>query len=185
MTWGREVSPEVAHTRLLDAAGAVAARRGDIDLTVAEVAAEAGCARGTVYRYVGDRDALRRAFVARESRRVAAAMAVEVAGVDEPDALLVEAVVAAVAQVRARPLLAAWFSEGAAGATGRIALQAEVLHELVVDFVAALVEPGADADLAAEAVVRLVLSLLAVPADPARERRLIEVLAPPVLAAAS
>lgn len=183
MTWGREVSPEVARTRLLDAAGAVAARRGAIDLTVAEVAAEARCARGTVYRYVGDRDALRRAFVARESRRVAAGVAVDVAGIDEPAVLLVEAVLAAVARVRAQPLLAAWFGEGASGTTGRLALQVEVLHELVVEFVRPLVVPEAEADVAAEAVVRLVLSLLAVPADAARERRLVEVLAPPVLTA--
>lgn len=198
-SWGREVEPILARERLLDAAGAVVARRGDLDLTVAEVAAEAGCARGTVYRYVGDRDGLRRAFVAREAARVGGLVARRIAGSSDPRELLVAAVVAAVEEVRAEPLLAAWFVEGAAGATGRLALQVAALRTLVSDFVADLIVRGraegvlrADVDpvLAVEAVVRLTLSLLSVPVEDGGEatigalsfeRRLVEAMLVPVL----
>lgn len=189
-TWGRSSEPDAALGRLLDAAGAVVARRGDLDLTVAEVAAEAGCARGTVYRYAGDRDGLRRAFIEREAARVGWAVARRTEGLHDPRERLVESVLAAVDEVRREPVLAAWFAEGAAGTAGRLALQVDALRELVVAFVADLVggrrSAGAlqvEVDIAAEAVVRLTLSLLAHPAagGPAVERRLVEAVLVPVV----
>ena len=188
--WGRSTEPEAALGRLLDAAGAVVARRGDLELTVAEVAAEAGCARGTVYRYAGDRDGLRRAFVEREAWRVGGRVARRTEGLADPRERLVASVLAAVDEVRREPVLAAWFTGGAAGTAGRVALQADALRELVVGFVTDLAgrarTRGAtpvDVEIAADAVVRLTLSLLAHPSPggPADERRLVEAVLVPVV----
>jgi AcrR family transcriptional regulator len=180
----------VARERLLDAAGAVVARRGDLELTIAEVAAEAGCARGTVYRYAGDREGLRRAFVEREAAKVGGRVARRTGGVDDPRERLVESVLAAVDEVRRDPVLAAWFRGGAAGTAGSVALGVDALGELVVGFLTDLVgrdrPRGAhrvDVEIAADAVVRLTLSLLAHPAagGPTSERRLVEAVLVPVV----
>jgi AcrR family transcriptional regulator len=183
--WGREDEPAAAVERLLDAAREVFARKGVVEVTVADVAAAAGCARGTVYRCFPDRHALRAAFVDREARRVARRIGDRVAGSTDLPALLVESILAALDEVRADAVLAAWFTEQAAGTAGRVAIGASVIRQLVGSFLHDVLDqaardgldrPGADADVLADAVVRLVLSLLAHPADAGTdaERRLVE-----------
>jgi AcrR family transcriptional regulator len=196
--WGRRDEPDAARDGLLDAAGRVFARRGVLAVTVADVAAEAGCARGTVYRYFADREQLRRAFVDRESERVWAQVTDRIAMVTEPRRALVEGVLAAVAAVRDDPVLAAWFTGSAAVAAGELSLQAGVIRDRTERWVRHLVRraraagaspTAADAAVATDAVVRVIVSLLTVPATgataaaaSARERRLVEaVLVPAVL----
>jgi AcrR family transcriptional regulator len=181
--WGREDEASAAIERLLDAAGEVFARKGVVEVTVADVAAAAGCARGTVYRCFPDRHALRAAFVDREARRVARRIAGRVAEADLRG-LLVESVLAALDEVRADPVLSAWFTESSAPTAGRVAVGASVIRQLVGTFLHDVLDqagregvdrPGADADVLAEVVVRLVLSLLTHPAESAEaERRLVE-----------
>jgi AcrR family transcriptional regulator len=179
--WGREDERGAAVERLLDAAGAVFAAKGVVDVTVADVAAAAGCARGTVYRCFPDRHALRAAFVDREARRVAGRIGTRVIGIDDPRELLVEAVLAALDEVRHDPVLAAWFTESSAATAGRIAVGTAVIRELVASFLQAMV-PN-EVDVVADAVVRVVLSLLSYPPDggAAAERRLVEAVLVPVV----
>jgi AcrR family transcriptional regulator len=189
-TWVREDATDVAAERLLDAAGAVFARKGVVAVTVADVAAEAGCARGTVYRCFPDREALRRAFVEREARRVAGRVAARLPGADAPRALLAASVLVAVDEVRADPVLAAWFTESSAATAGRVAVGTDVIGELVAAFLAGLLgdpdveglRPDVDRPAVVDGMVRVVLSLLAHPgADAEAERRLVDAVLVPAV----
>lgn len=197
--WGREDEPDAARERLLDAAGTVFARKGVAAVTVADVASAAGCTRGTVHRYFGDRDGLRRAFVEREAERVAERIAYQLAGIYEPRKLLVEGVLTAVREVRNDPVLDAWFAPGSAGTAAQVAMQAGTIRGLATAWVDTLIDharragvlrPGVRAPVAAEGVVRVILSLLALPGAPegaslraaeAAERLLVTTLLAPAL----
>lgn len=184
--WRRTDEPDVARNRLLDAAGEVFSAKGVGAVTVSDVAAAAGCTRGTVHRHFGDRDGVRRAFVEREAMRISVAVADQLAGVDDPERLMVDGVLVAVREVRARPVLAAWFSADAAGLAGQVAVRAEVVTSVAEGWAEALVAAAdrtgrrrADLDpvVLAEGMVRLILSLLAFPgADAATEERLVRTL---------
>ncbi len=143
--WGREDSPDAARERLLDAAGEVFAAKGVLAVTIADVAAAAGCARGTVYRSFADRDALRQAFVEREARRVWRRVGEQLDPDAPPAERLVDGVLVAVAEVRADPVLAAWFTGDAAVASGQLSLQAGAVRRLTGRWVRSLL---ADADAA-------------------------------------
>jgi AcrR family transcriptional regulator len=196
--WGREDEPAVARERLLHAARVVFASKGVLDVTIADVAAAAGCTRGTVHRHFGNRDSLRLAFVNHQAMLVGRRVAERLATVDEPGDLLTEAVLVSVAEVRADPVLAAWFTDTSASAAGRLALRAEVVDGLVSGLVREVMhraddrgelQTRVDAAVTTDAVVRLILSLLTLPAaDTGRrsaathERRLVEqVLVRPML----
>jgi len=81
--WLREGRCDLATDRILDAAANVYVRQGVARTSMADVAREAGCSRATLYRYFDDRSALRTAFVHRETRRLAAEVSAEIAGVDD------------------------------------------------------------------------------------------------------
>lgn len=193
--WGREDEPEVAVQRLLDAAGQVFVAKGVDRGTLADVAEAAGCTRGTVYNYFGDRDGLRRAFIEREVARVSALVARRVGGVRDPRDLLVESVLAAVHAVRDDPVLAAWFTDASAATAGRLALQLDAVGAMAEQFLTRLHdEPGTRDRLRpvrpavlADGAVRLILSLLGAPAggSPAararRERELVRALLVPAV----
>jgi AcrR family transcriptional regulator len=148
------VSPE----QILDAAADLFAERGVDAVGMGELAAAAGCSRATLYRYFADRHELHRAFVHREARRIGRLL---------PADSLVDAVLGAVREVRARPELLAWFGTADAGTTAEIALSSEVIEGLGLTAVG-------DPDVA-RWLVRVVVSLLMVPGrDEADERRMIE-----------
>ena len=195
--WGREDSPDAARERLLDAAGEVFAAKGVLAVTIADVAAAAGCARGTVYRSFPDREALRQAFVEREARRVWRRVGEQLDPAAPPADRLVAGVLVAVAEVRADPVLAAWFTGDAAVASGQLSLQAGAVRRLTGRWVRSLLadavadgtaRPGLDPAVATDAVVRVILSLLTIPAAArsaraavAAERSLVEALLVPAL----
>lgn len=171
--WGREDDPDDAVDRLLDAAGRTFSEMGLDRARVADVARAAGCSRGTVYRYFPDRHRLRRAFVARETVRVGQRVWERVHGLDDPADLLVEALATSVEEVRANPVLAAWFVPTAVGATSELAATSEPVTGLTSGFLDLVFEragaagrlrdPRPDRDAATAWVVRVVLSLLTVP----------------------
>jgi len=193
--WGREDDPDLAISRLLDAAGRAFASKGVLQARMGEVAAAAGCSRGTIYRYFADRDELRRAYVDREAGRVGARVLEHLHDLDEPDELLVTAMLVAVDEVRRDPFLTAWFDPVNAATAGHIAMRADVIAGLVDAFLAQLfalarsqgrLRPGVSQGLATEWVVRIVLSLLTEPAtahahEHEHERRLLEQLLVPAL----
>lgn len=171
--WGREDDPGQAVERLLDAAGMVFARHGVFTAKVNDVAVEAGCSRGTLYRYFPDGDALRFAFVEREARRIGAEVAGQVRSIVDPGRRLVAAILVSLDAVRGNEVLQAWFDPTAAGRTNRLAMQVEVVSSMLEPLVRD-VHGRAGSALATEWVVRVILSLLAHPADPADERRMLE-----------
>lgn len=195
--WLAEEREELATTRILDAAAGLFARDGVGSVGMAEVAAAAGCSRATLYRYFPNRDALRMAFVQREARRLGVEIAAATARRSDPATRLEAAVLKAVDAVRADPLLAAWFTPESAGIAVDLAAASEVIESLAAAFVGAeglgaegvgaegVEGAGADVarDDAARWVVRVVVSLLAMPGgDRAEERRFVRhVLVPAVL----
>jgi AcrR family transcriptional regulator len=179
-SWGREDEPDAAYHRLLDAAGEVFADRGVGAAKMSAVAAAAGCSRGTLYRYFPDADALRLAFVEREAGRVGERVVAVIEGLDDPPEVLVEACLVALREVRADPTLTAWFDPSASGVAGEVAGRAATIAGLVDSLLTALsgmrggsarLQPDLDGALAADWVVRTILSLLAQPARPSGRRR--------------
>jgi AcrR family transcriptional regulator len=173
----------LAAERILDAAGRCFAEKGVARTSVHDIARAAGCSRPTVYRYFEDRDALRTAFVHREARRLGAEVLAAVDHEADPGERLVAAVLTAVRGVRANPTLAAWFAAGAVAETTDVARSSAVLESLVAAFMG---PPGDEAVRArARWVLRVVLSLLSVPArDETEERALLERFVVPVVVAA-
>lgn len=159
----------LAAARILDAAGQCFVEKGVARTSMGDVARAAGCSRQTVYRYFEDRTALRIAFVHREARKLGTRVAAKLGHYDDPEQRLVEATLAALRGVRKDPTLAAWFSGGDAGVATDVASQSPVLDSLVAEF---LGQPTDDRTReAARWVVRIVLSLLAMPGGSAREER--------------
>lgn len=183
--WGREEAPELAVERILDAAGKAFGEHGLPAAGMGEIAAAAGCSRGTLYRYFRTRHDLHRAYVDREAARIGAKIRAETAPLAEPRRRLAEAVLVAVREVRADPGTAAWFAPGASGVAARMSRASEVVGALTDRFVAELLGPDPrdpEAGLLARWLVRVVVSLLAMPAgSEAEERALVERFVAPAL----
>jgi AcrR family transcriptional regulator len=152
---------------ILDAAAGLFAERGVNAVGMGEIARAAGCSRATLYRYFPDRRELHVAFVSRQARRIGGSLPI-----DDP----VEAVLAALRQVRARPELLAWFGAADAGTTAALAQSDAV--------VGMLRREGGDGETA-RWLVRVIVSLLIVPGrDDAEEREIVRrFVLPGVLAA--
>ncbi len=161
--------------RILDAAGALFAERGVDAVAMGEIAARAGCARATLYRYFPDRPSLQVAFVQREAVRVGTLVGADLAALPEAADPVTEGVLAALRHVRAAPALLAWFAAPDAGHTAGLAQHSDVVAALGLSL-------AEDPDAAAW-LVRAIVSLLTVPgADEVQERRLVERFVAPVVA---
>lgn len=179
-TWLRAERTELAAERILDAAQRVFAERGVSATEMAHIAEAAGCSRATLYRYFAGKRDLHVTFMHREARRVAREVAERVAAIPDDRQRLVEAIMAAVRDVRDTPALAAWFTRPDGGHTTALASASPVVHTLC----AAFFGDPADEDNRARArwVLRVVVSLLADPGGTdAEERVLVERFAVPVL----
>jgi AcrR family transcriptional regulator len=185
--WLADERGALAAERILDAAAVVFADRGVAATGMAEVAAAAGCSRATLYRYFENRRALHVAFVHREARRVGALVSAEVAGVRDPTRRVVDAALAAIREVRATPVLAAWFRLGDAGIASELAHSSEVIEGLGAAFLSepALGDPAEpDVTNRARWLVRVIVSLLTVPGESdADERAMLERFVAPLVVA--
>jgi AcrR family transcriptional regulator len=178
--WLREERSALAIGEILDAAGELFAERGVASVGMAEVAEAAGCSRATLYRYFDGRDALRTAFVHRETTRVAAEVARHVEGIRPPRRRVVEGVIESLRLVRDEPVLASWFSADDVGSTARLAQSSELVETLAAGLLGAVSDPTVRRR--ARWVVRVIVSFLADPEpDPADERALIEEFLAPVV----
>ena len=167
MTWLADERTQLAAERILDAAGELFVERGISRVSMADVAAAAGCSRATLYRYFADRQELHLAFIHREGRRVGALVARDIASVAGRESQVVAAVTSAVRHVRDSPHLAAWFEAGDASLTTELVRSSDVLGSLGLGL--------ADDSAAARWLVRVVVSLLSMPGrDAAEERELVE-----------
>lgn len=173
-SWRRDApdSVEDARDRLIDAAEACFSRFGVAKTTLEDIASSAGVSRATVYRYFeGGRDEIILGVVLREARSFLDALERRVQREASLTDAIVEGVLYTVASVRTNENLALLFAPEVAGQTTAIAGASMALFELTEDFLRPIFETaraegqlrdGIVAEEAAEFVLRMILSLLAV-----------------------
>jgi AcrR family transcriptional regulator len=197
--WMSEDRADRAGQRILDGAEVEFAERGVAKTTMAAIARRAGCSRATVYAYFPNRHELRLAVVDRAAVRIADQVTIATAHLADPDQRLVEAVLEAVATVRATPSLAFWFTPAEVAHVHELADSSDVIDMIVSGFTdglagasgaaATVAGPSARSDgqaLRARWILRVIVSLLTMPGrDDAEERALVERFVAPSLAAAS
>jgi len=175
---------EVAADRILDAAGELFATRGVASVGMHEIAETAGCSRATLYRYFENREALRTAYVNRETHRLNQKMTEQITGVEDPRERLIAGVTTSLRLVRQSPALAAWFATSEAPIGGTIAEHSDIVQALTAAFLVSL-GPDDPAVVARRArwLVRVITSLLIFPGDDeADERAMIEEFVVPIIA---
>jgi AcrR family transcriptional regulator len=162
--------PDGTADAVLDAATRLLATHGLRRWTMEDVAEEAGLGRATVYRRFASRDDLVHAALGREVRSFFAAVAAAVAGLDTLEDQIVEGFLSGWRAVRHsllgelfagdRAAAVSLFTSSAVLSLARTALVER--YQMVTG--TALSEPeAADAELVAEALVRLGLSFLLIP----------------------
>lgn len=181
--WLSERRTEVAADRILDAAEELFTRHDPGSVGMNEIAKTAGCSRATLYRYFENREALRSAYVHRETYRLSAAIKERISGITEPRQRLVAGITTTLRLVRESPALASWFAITQPPIGGEVAEQSDVITALAAAFVTSL---GADDGTLGESrgrwLVRVITSLLMFPGrDPADEQAMVEQFVVPIL----
>ncbi|MBU3061332.1 TetR/AcrR family transcriptional regulator [Nocardia sp. NEAU-G5] len=164
-----------AAERILDAAARLFAERGVAATQMADIAKAAGCSRATLYRYFDSRQAVQLAFVHREARRVGARVSQEIRDIADPGERAVAGIAASLREVRADPLLIAWFRPDDAGLTLEIAQTSQVIEGIAASLFGtdALPDEG-ELSMLARWLTRVIVSLLTVPGhDEAHEREML------------
>ncbi|MEV0712203.1 TetR/AcrR family transcriptional regulator [Nocardia aurea] len=180
--WLRPTRADIAAEQILDAAARLFVERGVANTGMGEVAKAAGCSRATLYRYFPNRQSLRIAFVHREARRVAAAVAREVADIADPGERVVTAMTASIRLVRDDPTLIAWFTAGDAGIANEIGQTSEVIEAIAAGLLADAVADDSRRSLSARWAARVIMSLLTAPGrDNDDERAMLEQFVAPVV----
>jgi AcrR family transcriptional regulator len=174
---------EVAADRILDAAEELFTRHDPSSVGMNEIARAAGCSRATLYRYFENREALRTAYVHRETHRLTDAIKKQISSVDDPAERLIAHVTTTLRLVRENPALAAWFATTHPPIGGEMAEQSEVITAVAAAFVNSL---GTDDPTAVENrgrwLVRVITSLLIFPGrDAADERAMVEQFVVPIV----
>jgi len=174
---------EVAADRILDAAEELFTRHDPGSVGMNEIAKAAGCSRATLYRYFENREALRTAYVNRETYRLFDAIKEKIGGITEPRERLTAGVVTTLRLVRESPALSSWFAITQPPIGGELAEQSDVITALAAAFVNSL---GADDQAVAESrarwLVRVITSLLIFPGrDVADEQAMIEEFVVPIV----
>jgi len=174
---------EVAADRILDAAEALYTERDSDSIGMNEIARAAGCSRATLYRYFENREALRTAYVHRETRRLGREIGRQIRGVDEPRERLITSIAVTLRMVRESPALASWFATTRPPIGGELAGQSDVITALAAAFLHSLgPEDPAVVERRARWAVRVIISLLMFPGhDEADERAMIEEFLVPVV----
>lgn len=183
--WLRDERTEIAAERILDAAAELFVVRGVANTGMADIAKAAGCSRATLYRYFENRRALHLAFVHREARRLGERLEKQVAVLEDPRRRVVEGILGALREVRATPILAAWFELSDAAIASEIANTSKVIEVLGAGLLAdAGTRDRQELFRRSRWLVRVIVSLLTVPgADEAEERAMIEQFVVPTLLA--
>jgi AcrR family transcriptional regulator len=179
--WLAERRTEVAADRILDAAEQLFTRQDPGSVGMNEIAKAAGCSRATLYRYFENRQALRIAYVARETHRLSES--IDVDAILDPRERLVAGIVTTLRLVRESPALSAWFATTSGPLGAELAEQSDVITALAAAFVTSL---GDDhpANVAGRGrwLVRAITSLLIFPGrDEADERTMLTEFVAPVV----
>jgi AcrR family transcriptional regulator len=181
--WLASRRSEVAADRILDAAEELYTQRDHASIGMNEIARAAGCSRATLYRYFESREALRTAYVHRETRRLGRAIKERIDGIDDPRERLVASITAALRMVRESPALSSWFAVTRPPIGGEVAGRSKVITALAAAFVNSLgPEDHVVVERRARWVVRVITSLLMYPGqDEAEERAMIEEFVVPIV----
>jgi AcrR family transcriptional regulator len=179
--WLAERRTEVAADRILDAAEQLFTRQDPGSVGMNEIAKAAGCSRATLYRYFENREALRIAYVARETHRLSES--IDVDDIKDPRERLVTGILTALRLVRESPALSAWFATTSGPLGAELAERSDVITALAAAFVTSL---GDDhpANVAGRGrwLVRAITSLLIFPGrDEADERAMLTEFVAPVV----
>lgn len=177
---------QMAADRILDAAEKLFTEHDPGSIGMNEIARAAGCSRATLYRYFENREALRAAYVHRETFRLHHAIKEQISAVDDPRERLIAGVTSTLRTVRESPALASWFTTTAPPIGGEMAEQSQVIKALAAAFLNSL---GPDKPAAVERrarwLVRVITSLLLFPGrDDAEEAAMFEEFVIPILAPA-
>ncbi|WP_316576053.1 TetR/AcrR family transcriptional regulator [Nocardia canadensis] len=177
---------DLAAERILDAAAELFAERGVAAVGMRDIAAAAGCSRATLYRYFDNRQAVRIAFVHRETRRIVAGLTDQVRDIADPGERIVAAMLGAIAAVRADPLLIAWFRPGDSGTAGRISQDSDVIESLAATIFADIDLSDPERSRLARWLTRVIVSFLATPGrDDADERAMLREYVAPIITRAA
>jgi AcrR family transcriptional regulator len=181
--WLTERRNEVAADRILDAAGELFTQQDPSTVGMNEIAAAAGCSRATLYRYFENRQALRTAYVHRETHRLYDEITKQISGIHDPRARLIAGITTALRLVRESPALAAWFAATRPPLGAEMADQSDVITALVGAFVTSLGVDDPDAvQRRARWLVRVITSLLIFPGrDETDERAMVEEFVAPIM----
>ncbi|WP_139589157.1 TetR/AcrR family transcriptional regulator [Mycobacterium ulcerans] len=174
---------EVAADRILDAAERLYTEHDPASIGMNEIARAAGCSRATLYRYFESREALRTAYVHRETLRLGREIMQQIGDIDDPRDQLITSITATLRMVRQRPALATWFASTRPPIGGELAGQSEVIAGLAAAFLQSLgPEAPAAVERRARWTVRVIVSLLMFPGqDEADERAMLEEFVAPVV----
>lgn len=178
---------EAAADRILDAAERLYTERDQASIGMNEIARAAGCSRATLYRYFENREALRTAYVHRETHRLGREIVARTGAIDDPRERLITSIVVTLRMVRDSPALASWFAHTRPPIAGELAEQSEVITALAAAFVNSLgPQDAAVVQRRARWMVRVLTSLLMYPGrDEDDERAMIEEFVVPIIAPAS
>jgi AcrR family transcriptional regulator len=139
-----------------------------------EVAAAAGVALSTVYRYFPGRDDLLVATVKREMEALNRQIRSKLARYDDPADQLVEGLIMAIRAIPRRPLLRAVFASETDGRARRVLWSSDVIVQFGEELMDHVVRPAAEAgrlqdavrpEILVEWVYRLLLSFLTLPSN--------------------
>jgi AcrR family transcriptional regulator len=181
--WLAERRTVLAADRILYAAERLFTQQEPASIGMNEIARAAGCSRATLYRYFESREALRTAYVHRETNRLGREILQLIGSIEDPRERLIASIVATLRMVRESPALAAWFGSTRLPIGGELAGQSEVIAALATGFLGSL---GPDDAVAIERrarwTVRVIISLLMFPGqDEADERSMIEEFVVPIV----
>jgi AcrR family transcriptional regulator len=181
--WLASHRSEAAVDRILAAAEELYTLRDQTSIGMNEIARAAGCSRATLYRYFENREALRTAYVHRETHRLSRAIKEEIDGIHDPRERLIASITATLRMVRDSAALASWFAITRPPIGGELAEKSEVITALAAAFVNSLgPEEPAIVERRARWVVRVITSLLTYPGqDEADERAMIEEFVVPIV----
>ncbi|WP_068165288.1 TetR/AcrR family transcriptional regulator [Rhodococcus phenolicus] len=186
--WNDDERTRAAEARLLEVAEHLFTERGVDKVTMADIAAAAGCSRATLYRYFPTRNDLSSAYIRTTTERILRDIMDETASVDAAADRTTRAVTAAIRAIRDDPALGPWF-EPDAGLPAKTAVSHTAVAAALETFLARHTEAEPDrARLADTArwLTRTIIGLVVMPeAGPEDEAAYIERFVTPVLLTAS
>ena len=177
--WLREEQPELAVSKILEAASRAFLELGVSQTKMGDIARYASCSRGTLYNYFKNRSELHLAYVSHAATTVSARVRFELEKMDDPREKFIEGILCSVREVRADPGLSTWFEPGESGFAANLSRGSEVVSRIAEEFAAELLSQSKVANatqkdskrLLARWFVRIIVSLLTMPGESAQEER--------------